>query len=163
MGSNFDVYALRTRFAELEFFVRVFENLSVREIRRKIEHYSSKDHSNYEMFGLALLTHGTNDGWVYARDQRIKLDEFIEPFKPATCPGLFQKPKVFIIQACRGSQTDPGVVFRSSSRDWDDSYRTWPLDADILIHYATGEGRFAWRNKKRGSWFIQGIFIIIIL
>lgn len=33
-------------------------------------------------------------------------------------------------------------------------YRSWPLDADILIHYATTEGHLSWRSPVNGSWFI---------
>ena len=81
--------------------------------------------------------------------------EFVNAFKPAKCPGLFRKPKVFFIQACRGSDIDHGVV-RSNTRQVANEVTSWPLDADILIHFATPEGYFAWRDPMKGSWFIQG-------
>ncbi|MFH4978422.1 hypothetical protein AB6A40_005131 [Gnathostoma spinigerum] len=32
-----------------------------------------------------------------------------------------------------------------------------PLEADVLVSYATAPGYVSWRNSMKGSWFIQSI------
>ena len=113
------------------------------------------------MFGMAILSHGLDDGYVYAFDGTIQINEFVNQFKPSDCPGLFQKPKLFFIQACRGFEFDHGVVVpRLGSNTSDDTfseYNSWPLDADILIHFAQSAGCTAFGDKQTGSWFINSL------
>ena len=93
---------------------------------------------------MAILSHGIEDGFVYASDGLMKIDEFVNAFKPSNCPSLFQKPKLFFIQACRGYEMDNGVMFGGPNKEVGNSvqnwkarsgYKTWPLDADILIEF----------------------------
>ncbi|XP_006818431.1 caspase-7-like [Saccoglossus kowalevskii] len=77
------------------------------------------------------------------------------------------KPKIFIIQACRGKQYGGGVRDQSddgpsstSDVQMDEGYsslpfKTRPVNADMLLAHATSEGTKAWRNEDEGSWFIH--------
>ena len=79
---------------------------------------------------------------------------------------------MFFVQACRGAgYMDPWKIEdRRSGRLVDYSEadgRTvkkqheypcgWPVDADILIHYAQSEGYTSTRNPYAGSTFIVGL------
>ena len=159
-GSQMDVRSLLDRFSKLHFDVKIFNNFSKNRIRAKLEEYSKMSHRNNQMFGMAILSHGLEDGYVYAYDGLINITEFVDPFKPSSCPSLFQKPKLFFVQACRGAEMDHGVMFGNNGKPENfgrKKHKTWPLDADILIHYATVEGKYAWRNTNTGSWFIQAL------
>ena len=59
---------------------------------------SRADHSDYDCFGCAILTHGSDRDVLYASDGEIKLAEFTRPFGAGNCKSLAGKPKLFFIQ-----------------------------------------------------------------
>lgn len=76
------------------------------------------------------------------------------------------KPKIFIIQACRGYQTDPGVKVSVTDALKDEESRSQtlepqsiklPVEADFIFAYSTVPGFYSWRNGANGSWFIQAL------
>lgn len=75
---------------------------------------------------------------------------------------------MFIVQACRGHEYMEGWRVKAGTTEKVANapvYRSWPLDADILIHYATTEGHLSWRSPVNGSWFVStlsGILMYII-
>lgn len=55
-----------------------------------------------------IMTHGTNDDMLYGSDQKlISVKQLAEIFESNKCPLLKDKPKIFVIHACRGSDVDP--------------------------------------------------------
>lgn len=48
------------------------------------------------------MTHGTENGLLYAKNTKYKLKSLWSPFTADNCPSLAGKPKMFFIQACRG-------------------------------------------------------------
>ena len=53
---------------------------------------------------VAIFSHGGTDG-IYGKDNvAVKFEAIKEKFHPVVCPKLNEKPKIFIIQACRGSK-----------------------------------------------------------
>ena len=57
------------------------------------------DHSSYDCFACAILTHGGSNDVLYSRDgQKMNLKEFMEPFQPNNCKSLAGKPKLFFVQ-----------------------------------------------------------------
>jgi hypothetical protein len=100
------------------------------------------------------------------RKQKI-LKELIDPFK--SNQSLEGKPKIFLINACRGKKTFqtfqtcsimpnqfldvmPQVYGNSSSRKVD-PHKTI-READIFFHYSTVLGYVSFGNSA-GSWFIK--------
>ena len=69
-----------------------------------IQAQASEDHTNYNCFVCAVLTHGEGD-IVYGVDGKtISLDELRNSIDGHSCPKLSGKPKLFFIQACQGSE-----------------------------------------------------------
>lgn len=66
------------------------------------------DHSDNDCFVLVVLSHGT-EGTIYAQDAPFPSQRLWEPFTADKAPTLAGKPKLFFLQACQGSQMDPGV------------------------------------------------------
>ena len=59
---------------------------------------SDSSHEEYDCFACAILTHGSKDDVLYARDGQMKLKEFTSPFHSNNCPSLAGKPKLFFVQ-----------------------------------------------------------------
>ena len=118
------------------------------------------------------MSHGGEKGILGTCGESYDVDEIVDFFKGDRCPVLITKPKLFFIQACRGSQNDPGQLPpQSETGDCVDGkplndkiknpIRSVPTDSDILVVYSTTKGRPAYRcvdyssrRPKGGSWFI---------
>ena len=76
------------------------------EIVIKLKDFAKrKEHYHSDACFICLLSHG-EEGYIFGTDgKRIPLDEIFLLFGNTNCKGLMGKPKVFIIQACRGGET----------------------------------------------------------
>ena len=53
---------------------------------------------------VVLMSHG-NTGYIYGTDgEKVNIKDIQEEFDAKKCPKLTGKPKLFFIQACRGSK-----------------------------------------------------------
>lgn len=104
---------------------------------------SKKDFRDYGCIVIAILSHGSNEERIWAYDDHFNLtDTLVNPI--AKNSSLENKPKIFIISACKGSDektivqnSEPlvadAVPFTSSNRV--------PYVRDILKCYSTYEGK----------------------
>uniref|UniRef100_A0A669C4L0 Caspase-3 n=1 Tax=Oreochromis niloticus TaxID=8128 RepID=A0A669C4L0_ORENI len=114
---------------------------------------SKEDHKKNASFVCVMLSHG-DEGVIYGTDGCEKFDTLVQCFKGNHCKGLVGKPKLFFIQACRGSALDGGAIEVDSVGDEQTSEKI-PVEADFLYAYSTAPGYYSWRNTSNGSWFIQ--------
>ncbi|XP_068084318.1 caspase-8-like [Anabrus simplex] len=108
------------------------------------EAVAKMDHGNEDCLIVVVLTHGLEGGVLHAADNPYQESMLWIPFLGENCPSLAGKPKIFIIQACRGMEFDPGVTLNPKVvRDSDSStsYRI-PSHADFLIVHSTFEDYF---------------------
>lgn len=160
-GSDKDAKCLYERFTALDFDVKDYRNLTVEEMKKVLKQ-AAKDspyNRDADCFACALLSHG-DEGIIYGTDKFVKIEELVTPFYGENCRELAGKPKIFIIQACRGVKCDPGVLVTDSDVVLPPkstmAYKI-PSLADFLFAYSTVPGYFSWRNSSEGSWFIQAI------
>uniref|UniRef100_A0A1I8FY83 Caspase-8 n=1 Tax=Macrostomum lignano TaxID=282301 RepID=A0A1I8FY83_9PLAT len=123
-------------------------------------------HESLDSCVLCILSHGDQGGVIYGRDDLPATeDELFEHFNSDRC-RLHNKPKLVIIQACRGSMKDKGHIFdqkiihslqEENYSDTMDLEKRVPLYADIVFAHSTTPGFVSWRHELRGSWFIQTI------
>ncbi|XP_036354518.1 caspase-3-like isoform X1 [Octopus sinensis] len=165
-GSDRDASAIKKALESLHFKVIDRRNLSVKAMTQIFTDISTMDHTKHNCFICVLLTHGEDDNQVYGTDRKVNLNELVQMLLPDRCPGLIGKPKLFFIQACRGTKLDRGAVMHDADAFVRGKYQNVtshkvPLWADVLLAYSTVPGFYAWRNSTNGSWFIQSLAHIL--
>ena len=173
-GSSLDADALQTLFGKfLGFQVERFENLTKRDTLKLMDNTRKQDHKGLSCLVICILSHGLN-GEIYGTDGNLICIKTLTGYFTGTqCPTLAGKPKIFLLQACRGGDFDHGVkieqtdggeeqeiidvdqVLEEDETDGGGYQMALPDEADFLLAYATTPGYVSWRNSAFGTWFIK--------
>ncbi|XP_040564695.1 caspase-3 [Lepeophtheirus salmonis] len=185
-GSSKDVENLSDLFEHLKFITKIVENPTRKEFMREVRSFAEdSDHEKIDMMALAVLSHGRNGMIITHEGAKVDTEWIYSQFNNQKCPLLKGKPKFFIIQACRGDETDKAILqgqknrlesFSPASRkrrpptsvDTDTQYagsssyiedlgRARPTWEDIVIAYSTIPGYVSIRDRESGTWFIQSL------
>ncbi|XP_052791312.1 caspase-3-like [Mya arenaria] len=176
-GSGVDVASLQKTFSSLGFNVNTYHNQTQEQMMKIFKKASRSDHSQADCFACAILSHGdqvhvidkkipdqhVREDVVYGTDQIILTRDIVGLFTDQKCPTLTNKPRLFFMQACRGSTLDSGVDLSVYNEDSTDGCRDktevtpCPLYKDFLIMYATPPGYYAFRRPDTGSWFVRAL------
>ncbi|XP_039441776.1 caspase-1-like [Culex pipiens pallens] len=172
-GTHSDVERLYMTLPRLGFQredISVFQDFSVGEIRREAMRLQVDKLEEADCLVVVILTHGEEGDYLMAQDDRYHLYEFIENFTPTALNSMAGKPKLFIVQACRGKKLDRGVNLRakliqadSMPKDVVDSQSgvfSYPEFADLMIVMSSHHGHYSFRNET-GSWLIQELCNVI--
>ncbi|XP_063074399.1 caspase-6-like [Engraulis encrasicolus] len=166
-GTNADRHNLVKRFEELQFEVNAYDNLKLEEVWTKISETAEADHTDSDCFVCVFLSHGENDH-VFAYDGKIAIQDITALFKGNKCPSLAGKPKIFILQACRGDKHDDPVTpmdvvdTKTNEVEVDAGVvYTLPSGADFLMCYSVADGYYSHRETVNGSWYIQDLCEIL--
>lgn len=162
-GTDVDRDRLVDTFGQMGFNVRVHENLSYCQIKAVFDEQSQSDHTNRDSIVFVFLTHGKENGEMYAYDMVFHMEWLFDYIVPNKCPTLTGKPKLFFVQACRGDKMDSGVAVQHCDIEFDGfgsksskaNPFTIPAFTDFFISYATFPGFVSYRNPDRGSPYIQ--------
>ncbi|XP_068537448.1 caspase-3 [Anas acuta] len=153
-GTDVDAASVREVFMKLGYKTKLSNDLSCRDIIKVLKNVSEEDHSKRSSFVCVLLSHG-DEGLIYGTDGPLELKAVTSLFRGDKCRSLAGKPKLFFIQACRGTELDSGVEADSGPDEM--MCQKIPVEADFLYAYSTAPGYYSWRNAAEGSWFIQSL------
>ncbi|XP_056112782.1 caspase-3a [Rhinichthys klamathensis goyatoka] len=153
-GTDVDAGNAMNAFRKLGYSVKVYNDQTVMQIKQVLTTVARDDHSRCASLVCVMLSHG-DDGVFFGTDGSLELKSLTSLFRGDRCPSLVGKPKLFFIQACRGTELDPGVQTDASSSS--DGPVRIPVEADFLYAYSTVPGYYSWRNTMSGSWFIQSL------
>lgn len=109
-----------------------------------------------DAFICCILSHGVKSAVVGTDGEPLYIKQIIRTFKATGQSPLTCKPKVFLIQACQGEDTQRGVLLKGLQTD-DCHSLSIPEEADTLVAIATVEDCVAHRHITEGSWFIQSL------
>lgn len=152
-GTDVDAANAMKVFSKLGYKVKIYNDQSVEQMKQILISASKDDHKNCASFICVLLSHG-DEGIFFGTDGSVELKYLTSLFRGNRCRSLVGKPKLFFIQACRGTDLDGGV--ETDSTDDDQSTRI-PVEADFFYAFSTAPGYYSWRNTMSGSWFIQSL------
>ncbi|XP_066477900.1 caspase-7 isoform X2 [Tiliqua scincoides] len=164
-GTDKDAGDLQKCFRKIGFKVSVYNDLSCDDMEQQLRKAASENHSDAACFACILLSHG-KEGLIYGTDGEMPIKTLTALFRGDRCQSLIGKPKLFFIQACRGSEFDDGI--QTDSGPSDDTLETdanprykIPVEADFLFAYSTVPGYYSWRNPGKGSWFVQSLCSVL--
>lgn len=108
---------------------------------------------------IVLMAHGNEKGCIVGIDEtEVHIEEIIALFNNKQCPKLKQKPKIFIIQACRGLKHDNGVETDDEAIETDTMpMRKLPTASDYFIVYSSQKGFKSYRHEENGSIMVTAI------
>lgn len=173
-GAEEDERILKQIFDDLYFTVIVERDLTRDQMEDVAEKYGCQtDHSAFNAFVMIVMSHGEDNDCILGVDGRkASVKDLMVQFQELKCPSLKKKPKVFIIQACRGSRKEVykkswSQSVTSTSTDEDDELydsfspdstlprSVFPREFDFVLAFATVPGYVSWRSPKDGTFFIQ--------
>ncbi|XP_011526163.1 caspase-14 isoform X1 [Homo sapiens] len=144
-GSEEDLDALEHMFRQLRFESTMKRDPTAEQFQEELEKFQQAIDSREDPVSCAfvvLMAHG-REGFLKGEDgEMVKLENLFEALNNKNCQALRAKPKVYIIQACRGEQRDPGETVGGDEIVMviKDSPQTIPTYTDALHVYSTVEG-----------------------
>ncbi|XP_028263182.1 caspase-3a [Parambassis ranga] len=154
-GTDVDAANALKVFTKLGYKVKVYNDQTVDQMKQVLTAVSKEDHSCSASFICVLLSHG-DEGVFFGTDGSVDLKLLTSLFRGDRCRSLVGKPKLFFIQACRGTELDAGIETGIETDSGDDTTRI-PVEADFLYAFSTAPGYYSWRNTQTGSWFMQSL------
>ena len=97
IGTDTDRENLRITLRQLDFEVRIYNDLQYREMENILEELSHADHTYSDCIMVIVMSHGEL-GILYSSDQPYKPDRLWSRFNAEKCPTLAGKPKIFLVQ-----------------------------------------------------------------
>ncbi|NWI64815.1 CASP6 protein, partial [Todus mexicanus] len=167
LGTFADRNNLEHCLTKLGFEVRLFDDLKAEKVLEEVYKASTDDHSDADCFVCVFLSHGEKDH-VYAYNAQIEIERITNMFRGDKCQSLAGKPKIFIIQACRGDKHDDPVIAPDAADSCNEptvnetqvdgaGVYTLPASADFIMCYSVAQGYFSHRDTANGSWYIQDL------
>ncbi|XP_032267984.1 caspase-14 isoform X1 [Halichoerus grypus] len=159
-GSEADLNALERMFRQLGFESTMKRDPTAQQFQEEMDNFQQALDARNDPVSCAfvvLMAHGL-EGRLKGEDgQMVELENLFEVLNNKNCQALRGKPKVYIVQACRGEQRDPGETVSGGDivMITKDSPETIPTYTDILHVYSTIKGYIAYRHDREGSCFIQ--------
>ena len=153
-GSEVDVRNLDNLFKYLGFRVFVKQNLIAVKMMQCIEKFKNQfEKVSVDMCIVCIMSHGNNGKLVDIDGKEMNVQkDIIQQFNDFAV--LKGKPKLFLLQYCRGENIDLGVPVRS--KRFFTLKKAEPIFLeDILIANSTVPGFASNRNTVQGSWFFQ--------
>ncbi|XP_035031410.1 caspase-8 isoform X2 [Hippoglossus stenolepis] len=161
-GTMVDEQCLSHVFKWLGFDVEVHLDCTSEKMLSVLRELGGRDHRQMDCVACCVLSHG-QEGSVYGVDtQTVDIKVLKEPLNALNCPTLAEKPKLFFVQACQGQKEQDAVYIEADGPEpslvCSDALKdSIPAEADFLMSMATVPSFVSFRDKKKGTWFIQSL------
>ncbi|KAK2905375.1 hypothetical protein Q8A67_007174 [Cirrhinus molitorella] len=163
-GTDIDEGSLKGVFKWLGFEVLTKQDCSSHQILQALRDLAARDHTRADCVVCCVLSHGRAEGIVGVDEKIVTYRELIENLTSNQCRSLFKKPKLFFIQACRGTDNQPAAFPPIFSKDEDTTVSdaavprdSIPERADYLLAMSTVPHYASYREPEKGTWFIQSL------
>ncbi|XP_034549208.1 uncharacterized protein LOC117819833 isoform X2 [Notolabrus celidotus] len=161
-GTKVDEESLIKVFKWLGFEIELQKDCKREEILSLVQKLGQRDHSDKHCLVCCILSHGEEESVLGVDGLPVYLKDLKEPFNGLKCLSLVDKPKLFFIQACQGTDHQSPVYIEadgpmSGCISSDARRDSIPTDADFLLAMATVPHHVSYRGRISGTWFIQSL------
>ena len=149
-GTEVDAKGLKLVWEQLHFDVTVVNDLTSDDMILQMEQVAEECSDEDEAFICYILTHGTHNGTLFGNDNLpVKIDDLTSNFEEI----LDNKPKVFVIQACKGEEvTVKERTFRQKKTTGDNPENTTCEEAPDASSTTIQHDSLPIGPPKRSTW-----------
>lgn len=170
-GADADIRGMETLLEGLGYSVDVKKNLTASDMIKELKVFAARlEHLQSDSTFVVFMSHGIREGICgknYSPDDPdvLRHDSIFQSLNTKSCLSLKDKPKVIIIQACRGGR-DGGTLVRDSAGAVEDSpslneedfendaILKTHVEKDFIAFCSSTPDNVSWRHPQRGSLFI---------
>ena len=106
-GMSVDVEKMRNFLSAYGIHCNIEVDVKAKEMKEALERLKRRGLSKYSGLIVTIMSHGGEGNTLIGSDGKsVQLKELAEIFNSAECEDLKDKPKIFIINACRGCRQD---------------------------------------------------------
>uniref|UniRef100_A0A0D9S274 Caspase 5 n=1 Tax=Chlorocebus sabaeus TaxID=60711 RepID=A0A0D9S274_CHLSB len=170
-GADFDILGMKGLLQGLGYNVVDKTNLTARKMESELRAFARRpEHKSSDSTFLVLMSHGILEGICgTAHDEKnpdvLLYDTVFQIFNNRNCLSLKDKPKVIIVQACRGkrrgehwvrdSPASLAVISSQSPENLEeDSVCRVHVEKDFIAFCSSTPHNMSWRDRTKGSIFI---------
>ncbi|XP_036453651.1 caspase-23 [Colossoma macropomum] len=158
IGADKDELSMEKLFEGLGYAVVTLRNLSAKGMDTAMRDFSQREeHKLSDSCFVVFMSHGSASGLHGIFDLEgndvFSTNEIFKHLNTPNCAGLRDKPKIILIQSCRGS--DDGEVYVQDSGN--QRLQTEHREKDFCCLRSCTPDTVSYRDKKKGSCFIQDI------
>ncbi|XP_054580939.1 caspase-12-like isoform X2 [Eptesicus fuscus] len=174
-GSEDDLLGMQDLLESLGYSVVVKVNLTAPEmVAVLLEFAARKEHQSSDSTILVFMSHGVLEGICGKKHREeepdiLHDDTIFQIFNNRNCQSLRDKPKIIIMQACRGS--GDGIVWVPDMGEttacryshtfqccvWSDAVTKTHVEKDFIAFKSSTPHNSSWRRDKNGSFFISQV------
>ncbi|KAJ8414486.1 hypothetical protein AAFF_G00036880 [Aldrovandia affinis] len=168
-GADKDEERMEKLLRDLDYDVVKHRNLSGQDIDKMVEEFSKcEEHSLSDSTFVVIMSHGKRDAICGIHhdtskkvDDLFKIDNIFKHLNTENCRNLLNKPKIIIIQACRGEEGGSTLVCDSESEivpaglEDDSGVRREHKEKDFISLMSCTPDTVSYRDPKEGALFIQ--------
>ncbi|PNI44730.1 CASP1 isoform 5 [Pan troglodytes] len=170
-GAEVDITGMTMLLQNLGYSVDVKKNLTASDMTTELKAFAHRpEHKTSDSTFLVFMSHGIREGICGKKYSEqvpdvLQLNAIFNMLNTKNCPSLKDKPKVIIIQACRGDS--PGVVWFKDSvgvsgnlslptteEFEDDAIKKAHIEKDFIAFCSSTPDNVSWRHPTMGSVFI---------
>ncbi|XP_078278222.1 caspase-1-A-like [Rhinoraja longicauda] len=173
-GAEVDEIQMQKLLNGFGYEVKKHNNLTAEGIEKALVAFSNREeHMQSDSTFVVLMSHGLRDkicGSLHSesKEDLFHIDQAFDILNNKNCKGLRGKPKVVIIQACRGRSTgqvyvSDSVAPEESHADYEEDVTLYKLhkETDFICFCSTTPECVALRNVEKGSIFIEKLIDIL--
>jgi len=112
--------------------IRSKPDMSVENMIKTMKEVSMENHTENDCFVCVILSYG-DEGYVWGSNNRVAINELMEPLKGNNCPSLAGKPKLFFIQADPEDQKEEEIDLEAEAEGEIQEDRKIPAHADLFM------------------------------
>nr|XP_020142261.1 caspase-1-like [Microcebus murinus] len=170
-GADHDIVGMKGLLEGLGYSVDVKEELTARDMESVLREFAARpEHKSSDSTFVVLMSHGILDAICGTKHSEgtsdvLPYDTVFRILNNRNCPILKDKPKVIIVQACRGANRGE-VWVNDSPKASADSFSQSPenleedavhkthVEKDFIAFCSSTPHNMSWRDKTKGSFFI---------